>query len=233
LRAWLATRSGVAAAPAITSVAIDRVLEIGAAVPFSVIFAGILLQQGIPELQNALVTVSLGAAALVVGIALTTSRLRSGRGLVTAFVRSTRLDRLRVVQQHVNVITDAEAAATRLVAARALIISAFLVGLVANLVVLLEYWLLLAAFGLPSDGVAVVAAIFGTAVAHQLPVPAGLGVLEGGLMWLFSMLGHPPEVGLAVGISVRLRELVWALPGVVWLIARRVRWVDSPGELPA
>jgi uncharacterized membrane protein YbhN (UPF0104 family) len=63
----------------------------------------------------------------------------------------------------------------------------------------------------------VVAAIFGTAAAHQLPVPAGIGVLEGGLMWLFGMLGYPAEVGLAVGLAVRLRELVWALPGAVYL----------------
>lgn len=233
LRAWLSTRSGVTSASAITSVAVDRVLEIGAAAPFSVIFAGILVQQGVPELQNALVTVSLGAIALGLGVAVTTPRLRSGRGLVTAFVRTTRLDRFQLVQQHMDVIEDAEEAATRLVASRRLILSAFLVGLATNLVVLFEFWLLLAAFGLPSNGVAIVAAIFGTAVAHQLPVPGGVGVLEGGLMWLFSMLGYPPEVGLAVGLSVRLRELVWALPGVVWLIARRVRVTAAPGELPA
>jgi hypothetical protein len=33
-------------------------------------------------------------------------------------------------------------------------------------------------------------------------------------------LGHPPEVGLAVGLAVRLRELVWVLPGLVYLAGR-------------
>jgi hypothetical protein len=51
-------------------------------------------------------------------------------------------------------------------------------------------------------------------------VPGAVGTLEGAEMWLFSMLGHPPEVGLAVGLAVRLRELVWLLPGVVYLGAR-------------
>ncbi len=39
-----------------------------------------------------------------------------------------------------------------------------------------------------------------------------------------ALLGHPPEVGLAV----RLRELVWAAPGVVYLLARR--WVAPAGD---
>ena len=33
------------------------------------------------------------------------------------------------------------------------------------------------------------------------------------------MLGYPTEVGLAVGLAVRLRELLWMAPGVVYLLA--------------
>jgi uncharacterized protein (TIRG00374 family) len=186
-----------------------------------VIFAGVLMQQGVPQLQNALVSVVLGLVALSVGVALTTPRLRTGKGLVTSFVRGTRLDRFRIVRERMDVIAAAEADATKLVADRRRMLAAFFVGLLANLLVLVEFWLLLSAFGLPADGVAVIAAIFATAIAHQLPVPAGLGVLEAGQMWLFGMLGHGPEVGFAVGLVVRLRELTWALPGVVWLIWRR------------
>ena len=39
-------------------------------------------------------------------------------------------------------------------------------------------------------------------------------------MFLFGILGHPPAVGLAVGLAVRLRELVWILPGCVYLLGR-------------
>src|SRR4030095_13171013 len=42
----------------------------------------------------------------------------------------------------------------------------------------------------------------------------------GAEMWIFSRLGYPPEVGLAVGLAVRLRELVWMLPGLLYLTAR-------------
>lgn len=225
LRAWLAVRAGVAPEAAISTVAIDRVLEIGAAVPFSIVFASVLVQQGVPQLQNALVTISVGALALVAAVVYTARRLRRGDGLVSAFARHIRLDSLSFVQKQMGVMEASEAAAAVLVAQRRRMLVAFLAGLGTNILILLEYYLLLSAFGLPSGPVAIVAAIFGTAAAHQLPVPGGLGVLEGGLMWLFGMLGHPPEVGLAVGLAVRLRELVWAAPGVVYLLAR---WLWAP-----
>ena len=53
----------------------------------------------------------------------------------------------------------------------------------------------------------------------MLPIPAGVGVLEGAQVWIFQMLGYPTEVGLAVGLAVRLRELLWMAPGVVYLLA--------------
>ena len=91
-----------------------------------------------------------------------------------------------------------------------------------NLVVLAEYHLLLAAFGLPHRPLAVVAAVFATGAAHCLPVPAAVGALEGAQMWIFAMLGYGPATGLAVGLAVRLRELVWVTPGVLYLAARAV-----------
>lgn len=98
------------------------------------------------------------------------------------------------------------------------LIVAFGVGLLANLLVILEFALLLKAFGLPSDTTAVVAAIFATGAAHMLPVPAGVGVLEGAQVWIFHMLGYSAEVGLAVGLAVRVRELLWMAPGIVYLL---------------
>lgn len=228
LRAWLAVRGGVAPEAAISTVAIDRVLEIGAAVPFSIIFVSVLVQQGVPQLQSAMVTIWVGALALGMASIYTARRLRRGEGLVTAFARRVRLDELSLVQKQMDVMEASEAAAAALVVQRRRMLGAFLAGLGTNVLILLEYYLLLSAFGLPAGPVAVVAAIFGTAAAHQLPVPAGLGVLEGGLMWLFGVLGHPPEVGLAVGLAVRLRELAWALPGVVYLLARR--WIAASGD---
>ena len=112
---------------------------------------------------------------------------------------------------------------------------AFGAGLVGTACTLLEYHLLLAAFRLPDAPVAIVAAVFATGAAHALPVPAGVGVLEGAILWLFTALGHPPAVGLAVGFVARLREVLWILPGLLYLAAHglmsRRRAAPVPAEL--
>ncbi len=220
LRAWLATRAQVTASDAISSVAVDRVLEIGAAAPFSIVFAAVLIQRGVPELRSALLTVLVATAALVFAAVTTARRLREGRGLVTSFVRRTRLDALPAVGRHMDVLERSEAAAARLVVQRRRLALAFGAGFGTNLLVMLEYGVLFSALGLPADALTIVAAIFASAAAQQLPVPAGVGVLEGGQVWMLGMLGYPPEVGLAAGFAVRLRELVWALPGLICLAAR-------------
>jgi len=224
LRAWLATRAQVSAQDAIATVATDRALEIGAAAPFGVVFVVVLIQQGVPELRSALFTVVVATLAFGMAIFWTARRLGQGKGLVTSFVRRTGLSTLPVVERRMDVLASSEAAATRLIAQRRRLALAFLISIGTNLLVLLEFGILLSAFGLPADAVAIVAAIFATAAAHQLPVPAGIGVLEGGQLWVFGMLGYPAEVGLAVGLAVRLRELVWALPGLVYLSGR---WLGS------
>lgn len=230
LRAWLATRSGVAAPDAIATVATDRVLEIGAAAPFSVVFVAVLIQQGVPALQKPLFTVVVATVTLAIAMYATARRLGKGRGLVTSFARRTRLDSLHWVERRMEVLASSEAAATRLILQRRRLALAFGIGIGTNLLVLLEFRFLLSAFGLPADAIAIVAAIFATATAHQLPVPAGIGVLEGGQLWVFGMLGYPPDVGLAVGLAVRFREIVWALPGLAYLVGRWLGPASPPCE---
>jgi len=222
IRGYLLVRDGVAAPDAMASVAIDRVLDMGAGTVFTVLFAALLLRAGMPALEGTLEGVVLAASALLAGIWVTIRRLHGGRGVVTAMARRTRLDRWGVVGRRMAVLGEAEQRAQRLVAQPVLVATAFAFGLMINMGVLLEYKLLLAAFGLPSHFVAVIAAIFATGAAHSMPVPAGVGVLEGAQMALFVALGYPADVGLAVALAVRLRELLWLVPGLVYLVGRGI-----------
>jgi len=235
LRAFLLARAGVPGGEAIASVAVDRVLEMGAAAAFACLYGGVLLRRGVPELEGALVTVGLGGLGLAIGIAVTVRRLRRGAGLVTAVARRTGLDRLGFVRGHMDVLVAAEAHAAGLIARPSRLARAFAVGVLANLLVFVEHVLLLAAFGLPARPLAVVAAVFAAGAAHALPVPAAVGTLEGAETWLFTVLGYSPEVGLAVGLAIRLRELVWMLPGLAYLAGRGIgisRWSAGRDSVP-
>jgi len=55
-------------------------------------------------------------------------------------------------------------------------------------------------------------------------VPAKLGTQEGGKVLIFAALGLDPATGLSLGVLRRIRELAWALIGLV-LIGRR-RWLS-------
>jgi glycosyltransferase 2 family protein len=220
LRAYLLVRSAVPAARAIATVGVDRSIEMGVGAPFAVVFAVVLLQHGIPALGGAAVTLAIGAVAIVAGVVGTLGRLRRGAGLVSTLATSTGIDRLRVVADRMDAVRAAEEEAGRLVAQDGRLAAAVALSLVAIGLVFAEYHLLLAAFALPAGPLAIVAAIFATGAARSLPVPAGVAVLEGAQMWMFGVLGHGPDVGLAVGLAVRLRELGWTLPGAAYLVAR-------------
>ena len=217
LRAWLLTRDGVQARHSIACTVVDRTLELGATAPFTVCFALVLLQHGLDEITNALFTLIAGTAALLVGAGLAARRLRNGAGLVSALARSTRAQEWSFVQNQMGLIEDSEAATAVLEKARGRLVLSFFAGLAANVFVILEFALLLEAFGLPTEPVAVVAAIFATGASQMLPIPAGVGVLEGAQIWIFGMLGYPAEVGVAVALLVRMREMVWLTPGLIFL----------------
>jgi len=220
VRAYLLVKDGVKASEAMASVAIDRVLDMGAGTVFTVLFTAVLLRHGVQALEGTLAGVVVAAAALLAGIWVTMRRLHGGRGVVTAMARRSGLDRWGVVGRSLPTLEAAERCAQHLVKQPMLMIVAFGFGLMLNLGVLLEYKLLLGAFRLPSDLVSVVAAIFATGAAHSMPVPAGVGVLEASQMALFAALGQPAEIGLAVALAVRLRETLWLLPGLVYLFGR-------------
>ena len=223
LRVYYLVADGLGIGPAGASVAVDRTLEMAATSIFASVFAVVLLRLGAPGLIRAMRVVWVATFGILVGATLAASRLRAGKGLVTPLVQASGLAALRPVRERLDDLRKAESTAADLVRERSRMALGFALGFAVNLLVLLEIHLLLAGFGLPSGAMAVFATAFASGAAHSLPVPAGVGALEGAVTWLFVLLGHPAEVGLAAGLAMRLREVAWVLPGMVYLACRGVR----------
>lgn len=83
----------------------------------------------------------------------------------------------------------------------------------------LEAYVLLALLGLsPSVGFALALAAFSSAVrAASFLVPAGLGIQEGGNVFIFLSFGLPPEAAMAFSVIRRLREVLWLGAGFLLL----------------
>ena len=56
-------------------------------------------------------------------------------------------------------------------------------------------------------------------------IPARLGSDEGGAISAFALTGLSPVLGLALALTRRVRDLLWALIGIVWLA-----WNSRPTE---
>jgi uncharacterized protein (TIRG00374 family) len=231
LRAWYAVQTGVTAPVAITTVAIDRALEMTTSLAFVVAVALVLAERDVPGVARTVAGALVGAVSLVVAAWMAVRRLRAG-GLLAPLVQSLARSRPGLAQ-HVDLVAQAEAAARRLLDQPARLVAALVASLVADALTLVQHACLLAAFGLPSTPLAVVAAVFASGAARTLPVPGAVGTVEAAELWLFGLLGHAPEVGVAVGLAVRLRDLVWAAPGFVYLLVRALRPPVGGAAVPA
>jgi hypothetical protein len=84
---------------------------------------------------------------------------------------------------------------------------------------IIEIYLILWLLGLPvSVHRALTIEVFSVALDGMLFfVPAKVGTQEGGKVLIFALLGLDPAKGLALGILRRIRELTWALIGMLLL----------------
>ena len=82
-----------------------------------------------------------------------------------------------------------------------------------------EVWLALRLMGHPvSFQLAIVLLSFGHAIrSAAFLIPSGWGAQEAGFMVLGAMYGLPPEVGLALSLAIRFREVVLGIPALLLL----------------
>jgi hypothetical protein len=62
-------------------------------------------------------------------------------------------------------------------------------------------------------------------------IPARLGSDEGGAISAFAVVGLSPVLGLALALTRRVRDLLWALIGIIWLAWNSRGVSDQPGGM--
>jgi hypothetical protein len=101
----------------------------------------------------------------------------------------------------------------------ALVAKMFWIDIACQLLIASEVLVVLWALHLPIHLFAVLA-IEGVTRALKLVsgwIPARLGSDEGGAVSAFAMAGLSPMLGLALALTRRVRDLLWALIGIIWL----------------
>ncbi|MBI4517698.1 MAG: flippase-like domain-containing protein [Deltaproteobacteria bacterium] len=93
-------------------------------------------------------------------------------------------------------------------------------SLLIEVLVIGEYYCLLAGFGVVLDLPTLLMVLLGTGVARAAPSPAGLGALEAGQVGVLAFAGGRPELGFVVGVVIRLHESAWMAAGLLVLSAQ-------------
>lgn len=100
---------------------------------------------------------------------------------------------------------------------------AFLLGLAGSLAIELvivgEYFCLLAAFGVVLPLPLLLLVLLGTGFARAAPTPAGIGVLEAGSVAVLGLAAGQPATGFLIGLVLRLHEALWVAIGMLALSA--------------
>lgn len=101
----------------------------------------------------------------------------------------------------------------------------FVVGLLGSLliegVIIVEYRVLLSAFGVVVDLPTLLLVLVGSGLARVVPTPSGLGALEAVQVGVLALAGDRAETGFVVGLAIRLHETFWIAVGLLVLLAQR------------
>ena len=230
LRAYLLARRGLPIGPVIATVVVDRGIELLANVVFAVAYCALFAFRDATAAARVLGVVIAAAAGLVLVLRFGLRRLEAGLSLVPARFRVV-LERLGASERS---LADTHRSLHQLLfAERRAVWVAFSWALVLNAAIFLDYLTIFAAFGPLPSLPDLAGSMLGVGLAHALPVPASLGALEGAQAAVFELAGAESRQVIVAATVVRLRDLVWTVPGLVVLAAQGLAGLRrrEPGAL--
>lgn len=235
LQVILVEREGVPRPDALAAVALDKALEF--AVNFTFLLVGLLfiLRWRIVPAESG--RQAIGGAAVLLALPLA-YLLASGWGrspLGWLFERLGRLPPMSLSLRWRNTMASfaraAAAGETQIAAlfreAPLYLVAALALSVVGWLLMLVEYWLMVAFLGVRMDFRQLITTLTAARVAILLLLPAGLGALEASQTVAFSAVGLNPSVGLAASLLIRARDTALAAVGL-WWGTRQVRLGSEP-----
>ena len=102
-------------------------------------------------------------------------------------------------------------------AKRPALVQALILSLLGWVAMISEFWLLLWLVDLDFDLSSFVFLLAVTRLAFLLPLPGGIGSVEAGIFWAFSVLALPLPVATGLIVLMRLRDFVVLLAGALML----------------
>lgn len=224
----LTRKSGSSHEVAVSSVTLDKLIELIANFSFLTVGLGAILLGGfLPRMLNLVVLIVVGLLLLLPMVYLCLIRLGKAplRAILGQVGGSVLLQ--RVVKRGMPWVVTLECNLQRFLREQPLIFGVgLLLAFLTWAAVIAEYRLALGFLDLQLSLGQTVVVMTAARLAFLLPSPSGLGLLEASQIVAMQTLGFTPTAGIGISLLIRARDVVFGLTGL--LLAGRISWrLDS------
>ncbi|MCK5107822.1 MAG: flippase-like domain-containing protein [Nanoarchaeota archaeon] len=217
---YLLSKEKVKSHTAVSSVVLDKSFEIVTSLLFTLV-GGVLIITHFAVSQNTIVLLMLMPLILFGIFYFLYDKIRKRKGVITSVIKILKLDKVKWLKKYNKVIKKSEKNVENfLLKNKKESIKTLLMTFFAWSLMFLEYKFALLAIGYDLNVAVLFAAITVVGLTYSLPIPAALGALEGGQASLFSAIRVGAGVGFALGLVIRMRDLLWTFIGLTYFAIR-------------
>lgn len=217
VRAALLTRHNIKFSKALSSIIIDKTIDLSTAALF--FFMGILtvlfsltLPEGTGIILLVFATIFLATMIFVY------QRLSSGKGIIKQIVQILKLQKIKKLNLTKRKIESFEKLIIKFFREdKTDFLLAIGISLLAWILMFLEYKFAGLIVGVDLSFLELFLVVSFVGIAFLIPIPMAAGSLEASQVAVFSMVGRESSEGVALALLIRARDLMWSLAGMILL----------------
>lgn len=227
VRAYLLSKHGISYSKGLSVNIIDKSVELTVNVLFTII-GTIMLVLYVSLPKNTLQAIIIGLVVAIILVILYHYQMIRSKAFFSLIVRPWKgIHRGFFTSLETNFRTVEKNISEFFCKHRMVYYQSLLLSLIAWVFMFLEYKLLLLTLGYNASLIILFLVISVTGLAYIFPIPAALGVLEGGQASLFKFSNMGISKGIALSIIVRMKDLVVSFVGLFYIFNYGVSLRDS------
>jgi glycosyltransferase 2 family protein len=215
----LKQRRGIPGPVSVTSVMVDKLLELSA--NFSFMLAGVIwmVMAGFAGKLPAVHIITLAGILVALPLVYLLALWRGATPLGSILGRFISENcQISTIEKLLHTASSAEFQAMRLCRGQpAQILLALFLSVIIWFLMIYEYWLVVNLLGFAMSLTQTMVALTAARLAFLLPMPAGLGSLEASQVLAMNALGFDPALGIGVSLVIRTRDVLFAVTGLALL----------------
>lgn len=140
------------------------------------------------------------------------------KGILSSFIKIPGIKKISFVRKHIHIMKKSDEKLFQFFNKnKKKFLLSFMLSLGVWLLSVIEFMVLLHIFGVEISLLHSFLVLVVIGLAFMVPIPLGIGSLEGGQALLFGLIGLGASYGLVVGLIIRVRDLLWSFLGFIYL----------------